>query len=327
MTRGKLLWPLVLLAACAETTPGTSSLPARLPPDDDDLWSMVPAEADLVLWADMAKLRSSPWTRESFEKVTGADPASPAAGFGQVRTVERLVFAKVPSLGEGASILVAQGGIERERLLAAFTKEGPVSGSIYRGARLTTRGAESLAFAGQRIAISGPTVAVRAALDCSFGVARAIDTESWFRRMRSQLLRDATPRALVAALYVHLQPATRAALLHELGEGGKLEEFAARVELADDLHVSAVGGLPTVAEARDLAGRLTERLRDASVRPIVAAFGFASVLDSVHFQARETQVLGTVHVSSGERATIAERMAAVSDMMAKMRSEQETARP
>ena len=68
-------------------------------------------------------------------------------------------------------------------------------------------------------------------------------------------------------------------------------------------------------------------MRDASVRPIVAAFGFASVLDSVHFQARETQVLGTVHVSSGERATIAERMAAVSDMMAKMRGEQETARP
>lgn len=326
MARGKLLWPLLLLVACAETSSGTGS-PSRPLPDEDDLLSMVPAEADLVLWVNLAKLRSSPWTRDSFEKVTRAEAGAAATGFGQVRSVERLVFAKVPALGDGASVLIAQGGIERERMLGTFTKDGEVATSTYRGAELVSRGAETLAFAGKRTALSGPTVAVRAAIDCNFGVARAIDTEAWFRRLRGQLLRDANPTSLVAALYVHLPPATREALLRETGEGDTLEEFAARIELGDDLRVTALGGVRTAAEARDLAGRLAERLRDASVRPIVAAFGFASVLDAVRLQAQENRVVGTLHVSARERGAIAERMVVVSEMMARMRNQQEQPRP
>ena len=326
MSRCKPLGFLALLVACAETSSGSGPL-ARPPLAEDDPLSMVPAEADLVLWADLAKLRSSPWTHDSFEKMTGAEAASPPTGFEQVRAVERLVFAKVPSLGDGVSLLVAQGGIERERMLDVFAKEGRTSASTYRGAELLTRGEETLAFTGKRLALSGPTVAVRAALDCSFGVARAIDTEPWFQRLRGHLLRDADPARLVAALYVHLQPATREVLMREMGEGETLEEFAARVELGDDLHLTALGGVRTAAEAKDLAGRLAERLRDASVRPIVAAFGFASVLDSVRFQAQEARVVGTLHVSARERVQIAERMAAVSDMMAKMRKTEEKGQP
>ena len=115
--------------------------------------------------------------------------------------------------------------------------------------------------------------------------------------------------------------------MREMGEGATLEEFGARVDLGEDLDVTAIGAVRTEAEARDLAGRLTERLRDARTRPIVDAFGFGSVLDSVRLQSTENRVHGALHISEQERATIAERMAVVADTMAKLRKAEEKPRP
>ena len=178
-----------------------------------------------------------------------------------------------------------------------------------------------MAFVGKGTVISGLTVAVRAAIDCNFGVGRSIETESWFARMRTDLLRVRDAASLVAARYVHLQPATREALMRGMGEGGTLEDFGGRVDLAADLDATVLGVVRTESEARDLAARLNERIRDARVRPIVAAFGFGSVLDSAQFRASDTRVQGVLHISEKERAAIAERMAVVADTMANMRKE------
>jgi hypothetical protein len=123
----------------------------------------------------------------------------------------------------------------------------------------------------------------------------------------------------VAALYVQLQPTTREALLREMGEGEALEEFASRIDLGSDLDVTAIGSVRTALQARDLAARLAERVRDARSRPIVAAFGFTSVLDSMRFSAKETDVEVTLHISQQERVEIAERMAIVAETVARMR--------
>ena len=323
----KILPLSLLLAACADATavgPGGAAVPPSAP-DVDALLGMVPAEADLVLWADMAKLRVSPWTRDSFSKVAGDyQPADP--DLEQIRGVDRLVFAKVPSLRDGASLLVAEGKIDREQMSKAFA-QGAAETSRYRDAELLVRGEEALAFLGRRTVLSGLTIAVRAAIDCNYGVARTIEKESWLRSMRSEILRGRDATTMVTALYVHLQPATRAALKEEMGEGDTLEDFVGRIDLGDDLDVTAVGAVRTEDEARDLAARLSERMRDARMRPIVSAFGFASVLDSVQFQAKENRVYGHLHVSQKERATIAERMAVVADTMAKLRKDAEGRRP
>ena len=318
--------PFLLLATgCGETSavaPGGPGMP-RPALDDDDLFAMVPAEADLVLWADMAKLRASPWTRDSFAKVASADPGASEPSFDQIRDVERLVFAKVPFLRDGASVLVAQGKLDRERISKAFAGSGvAVENTVYRGADMLVRGEEALAFLTKRTVISGLTVAVRTAIDCNIGVARAIDSESWFLHLRTQLAGTRESAPPVAALYVRLQPATREALKHEMGEGEALEEFAGRIDLGSDLDVTAIGNVRTKLQAHDLAARMAERIRDARTRPIVAAFGFASVLDSMRFSAKETGVEATLHISQRERAEISDRMAIVAETIAKMRKSQ-----
>jgi len=316
-----LLQPLLLVAGCGETAavaPGAPAMP-RPALDDDDLWGMVPAEADLVLWADLGKLRASPWTRESLSKIASAEPDVGEHSFAEIRDVDHLVFAKVPHLRDGASILVAQGMFDRERISKAFAQNGTAEHSGYRGADMLVRGEEALAFLGKRTVISGLTIAVRAAIDCNIGVARAIDTESWFEHLRSQLAHAKGSSPPVAALYVRLQPATREALKQEMGEGETLEEFAGRIDLGSDLDVTAIGNVRTELQAKDLAVRMSERIRDVRTRPIVAAFGFASVLDSMRFSARETGVEATVHVSQRERAEISDRMAIVAETIATMR--------
>jgi hypothetical protein len=319
-----LLLLLLLPIACGETSTNLPGGPAMPRPalDDDDLFAMVPAEADLVLWADLGTLRASPWTRESFAKVAAVDSSAGEPSFDQVREVDRLVFAKVPFLRDGASVLVAQGKLDRERMGKAFARNGTVETSAYRGADLLIRGEEALAFLSKRTVISGLTVAVRAAIDCNIGVARAIDSESWFGRLRARLASAKGSAPPVAALYVRLQPATREELKREMGEGEALEEFAGRIDLGRDLDVTAIGNLRTELQAHDLAARMAERMRDARTRPIVAAFGFASVLDSVRFSARETAVEATLHISERERAEISDRMAIVTETLATLRKNQ-----
>jgi len=316
---------LLLVSACAAPgrmgADGASSRPIL---DENDLWGTVPAEADLVLWADMAKLRSSPWTRDSFAKVAAGGPADADPRFDLIRDFDRVIFAKVPSFRDGASVLIAQGDIDREGMSRAFSKDrGESVATSYRGAGLLVHGDEALAFLGQRTVISGLTLAVRAAIDCNFGVARTIESETWFGQLRRELEHGRDATTMVTALYIHLQPATREALVREMGEGGSVEDFAGRVDLTADLHATAIGVVHTAAEARDLAARLTELLRNARVRPSVEAFGFGGVIESVRLRAEATRVFGELAISANERAEIVRRMAIVADTMAAMRKSTE----
>jgi hypothetical protein len=319
---------LCLVAACAESSTFVPSATSSVRPtlDDDDLWSMVPVEADLVVWADMAKLRDSPWTRDSLANVASPSANESDPGFDRLRDVDRLIFAKIPALRDGADILIAQGRFVRERVSGAFAQRGmAVEKSRYRGADFFVRGEDALAFLGQRTVLSGMAVAVRAALDCNFGLARAIDSESWLQHLRAALASAKGSASPVASLYVRLQPATREELMRETGEGGTMEEFAGRLDLDSDLDVTTVAALRTEMQARDLAARLAERIREARVRPIVAAFGFSRVIDSVRFLARETYVEGTLHVSHQDRDEISHRMSVVAETIAKLRADKASA--
>jgi hypothetical protein len=313
---------LLLWAACAESTavaPGPAPVDRALL-EDDDVWAMVPAEADLVLFADLAKLRQSPWTRESFDKVSPADGAASDPGMGPIRSMDRVMFAKLPSLRDGASVLIAQGTVDREAMRKGFRGNGAtIEPSTYRGAELLVRGDEALAFVGKRVAMSGFSLAVRAAIDCHMGIAPGIESEAWLKRLRSELDRGHASAPPVFSLYVRLQPATREALMKEMGEGEALEELGSRIDLDADLDATAIGVVRTELQARDLAARLAERLREVRTRPIVAAFGLGSVLDSLRFSVKDSRVQASLHVSEKERGEISTRMSIVAETLAKMR--------
>jgi hypothetical protein len=316
---------LLLALACAEAGPEQrqDDLRAAATPDDDDVLAMVPAEAELVLWADLGRLRVSPWTRDSFDKMAASAPEA-RASIDQMVGMDRVVLAKLPSLRDGASVVIAQGAFDRERMRRGFADGGePIRASNYRGADVLERGEEALAFLGKRTVLSGLTVAVRAALDCNLGVARTIEAETWVRDLRAALAKNRGAATPVVTLYVHLQPATREQLVQDLGEGGTLEYFAGRIDLDRDLDVVAVGVLRSEQEARDMAARLTERLRQVRNRPIVAAFGLGSVIDDVQLTPRGNDIEARLHVSERERTTIAERMKVVADTIANLRKQRE----
>lgn len=321
-----VLLPLALsalAAACAESTGAATgpSTPEQALAEDDDVWAMVPAEADLVLFADLARLRQSPWTSETVDKVSTSNAADPAVD--QMRGMDRVMFAKLPNLRDGASILIAQGKVDREVVRRGFRQgDEMLDRSSYRGAELWVRGDEALGFVGKRTVLSGYTLAVRAAIDCHTGLAPTVEGESWIKHLRAELDRDQASKAPVSSLFVRLQPATREALMQEMGEGEFLEELGSRIDLGRDLDLKAVGVVRTEAQARDLAGRLGERIRDLRTRPIVAAFGLGGLLDSLRLTAKDNLVLGNLHVSEKERADISARMSLVAETLARLRGQE-----
>ena len=316
---------ILLVASCATPAlPGPSAVPAatRTAADDDDLWALAPAEAELMVWADMAQLRESAWTKAALLKTAPEERAARAAerGFDEVDDVDRLLYVTVPTLREGASLLVAQGRMDRERLGAAFRRlHHHTAASDYRGAAVLAEGEEALAFLTKRTVVSGPLVAVRAAIDCGFGLARSAADESWLSALQA-VLRDSRgpsrrPPAVAAA--VRVSPTMREQLAAEMGEGGTLEQVGARLDLGRDLDVTMVGLVSTRQQALDLAARVAEALREQRNRPLVFILGLQPILDSVRFATRENRVEGRLSIPEDQRAEIAERMALVAEQLAR----------
>lgn len=315
----------LLGVSCA--TPASSGLSAepvvaRTAVDDDDLWALVPAEAELLVWADMAQLRESAWTKAALYKTAPEERAARAAarGFDEVDDVDRLLYATVPPLREGASILVAQGRMDRERLSAAFRRQHPqTTASDYRGVGMLAEAEEAIAFLTKRTVVSGPMVAVRATIDCGFGLARSVARESWLSALQAVLREGRGPSSHMPAVAaaVRVTSTMRTQLAAEMGEGGTLEQVGARLDLGRDLGVAVVGLVSTHQKALDLAARLSAALRAQRDRPLVFILGLQPILDAVQLAARENRVEGRLSIPEDRRAEIADRMALVAEQLAR----------
>ena len=318
----------LLVASCAAPSlsgPSAGPAAARTAADDQDLWALAPAEAELLVWADMAQLRESAWTKAALDKTAREERAARATarGFDEVDDVDRLLYATVPALREGASILVAQGRMDRERLSAAFRRQHPQTAvSDYRGVGVLAEAEEAIAFLTARTVVSGPRVAVRATIDCGFGLARSVASESWLSALQTVLRegRGASGRLPAMAAAVRVSPTMRAQLEAEMGEGGTLEQVAARLDLGRDLDLAVVGSVSTHQRARDLAARLSAALRDQRNRPLVFILGLQPIFDSVRFAARENRMEAKLRIPEEQRADIADRMALLAEQLARHRA-------
>jgi hypothetical protein len=314
-------------AGCAETAlPQAAATPVgpRTSVDDEDLWALAPGESETLIWADMAQLRTSDWTQSTVTKTATDERASRAdvRGFDEVTDVDRLLYATVPPLREGASVFLAQGRLDRERIGKAFRSQHPgAAASEYRGVAMLVDGEDAIAFLTPRTVASGPLVAVRASVDCGFGLAKSVVTQAWLSGLRGLLAegKGSTPRPPALAAAVHMTPNMRAQFEEEMGEGGTLEEVGARLDLGTDMEVSMVGVVANHQQAMDLAARLSTRLQEQRNRPIFYVLGLQPILDSVHFATQENRVEAGLRIPKAQRADIAERMALVAQHLARRR--------
>jgi hypothetical protein len=323
---GALLLACLGAASCAETLPEVVAAPAgpRTSVDDEDLWALAPGESETLIWADMAQLRTSDWTQSTVTKTATDERAARAEvrGFDEVTDVDRLLYVTVPPLREGASVFLAQGRLNRDRIEKAFRVQhhGAVA-SDYRGVAMLVEGEDAIAFMTARTVASGPLVAVRASIDCGFGLAKSVATETWLSGLRGIMAEDkgAKPRPPAMAAAVHMTPTMRTQFEEEMGEGGTLEKVGARLDLGTDLELSMVGVVGNHQQALDLAARLSTRLREQRNRPIFFVLGLQAILDSVHFATQDNRVEAGLRIPKTQRADIAERMALVAQHLARRR--------
>jgi hypothetical protein len=329
MTKIRFLVVLAWLGAagCAETSMSeTVAAPAgpRTAVDDDDLWALAPTESETLIWADMSQLRSSEWTRSTVTKTATDERATRAEerGYDEVTDVDRLLYATVPPLREGASVLFAQGRLDRERIGKAFRAQHPKAvAADYRGVAMWVDGEDSMAFLTPRTVASGPLVAVRASIDCGFGLAKSVASEDWLSGLRGILAEDkgAGQRLPALAMAVHMTPSMRTQFEEEMGEGGTLEKVGARLDLGADLEISMVGVVANRQQAADLAARVSTRLQEQRNRPLFFVLGLQPILDSVHFATQDNRVEAGLRIPKAQRADIADRMALVAQHLARRR--------
>jgi hypothetical protein len=322
-----VLLACVGVVGCAETSlPEAAATPVgpRTSVDDEDLWALAPGESETLIWADMAQLRSSDWTRSTVTKTATDERATraEARGFDEVTDVDRLLYATVPPLREGASVFLAQGRLDRDRISKAFRAQHPgAAASEYRGVALLVDGNDAIAFLTPRTVSSGLLVAVRASIDCGFGLAKSVVNEGWLSGLRGILAegKGSAPRLPAMAAAVHMTPAMRTQFEEEMGEGGTLEELGARLDLGTDLELGMVGVVANHQQALDLAARVSTRLREQRNRPIFFVLGLQPILDSVTFATQENRVEAGLRIPKAQRADIAERMALVAQHLARRR--------
>jgi hypothetical protein len=164
-------------------------------------------------------------------------------------------------------------------------------------------------------------VAVRASIDCGFGLAKSVASEEWLSGLRGILAEDkgAGQRLPALAMAVHMTPNMRAQFEEEMGEGGTLEKVGARLDLGADMEVSMVGVVANHQQAMDLAARVSTRLQEQRNRPLFFVLGLQPILDSVHFATQDNRVEAGLRIPKAQRADIADRMALVAQHLARRR--------
>lgn len=311
---------VALAAACAPAMAPPVPAPAtRDRPADDDLVAVVPADAEALLFVDLAQLRSSRWTREALAVPVKSDIA---AGLGELEPADRLVVARLASTGESASLTVAQGRFERDRVVAAFRRgRARAVVSDFRGCDVWADGNEALAFLTARTLLSGPVTAVRGAVDASFGRAPSARGQRWVADLESALERERGPaRTVVRPAAVNLAAVVtepmRARLRHELAEAQGLERLGVRVDLGETVDVEAIGVARSRKDAADLAARIDGEMRGLRGRISLAALGLGPVLDGARVSSRGPVVRGTLRLNEAQRETIARRLALLAKILA-----------
>ena len=322
-----------LAAACADVPRlATTSVGGQSTPrGNDDLGALVPAGTETVLEIDLAALRASPWSRGIFASASADERARHAErrGFDEMMDVDKAVFAG--GSRDPASLTLAQGRFERDRVARAFADDlrasdgEPAASSVessWRGVSVwhDGGGGRAIAFLTPQTLLSGPLAAVRGAIDCALGAAPDACAERGLADARSALEGGpaARPALRLAAIVTEgLRARVRGELWAE-GSGDALravQRVGARLDVGSGLDVDVVAWLDSARDADLLAASLAALIRDLKARRALNAFGLAPFLD-FRVAARGPRVLGGLHIDEDRREDLAAKLGAVAQAIA-----------
>jgi hypothetical protein len=236
-------------------------------------------------------------------------------GFDEIGDVDRALFAVSEGAAGPATLLVAQGRFSPARLAAALGA-GWVA-STWRGSPLWTqtqapaRGAEAVALVTPRTLLRGEPAAVRAAIDCAWGLA-ADARRSAVGELRRELAAAAGDRAALVAASV-VTEAMRRRVADEFALPAGLTRVGARLDLGAALRLDVLGLLATPREAAETARNLQSTLRDLRARRALAAFGITPFLSAVAVAPQGRRVRLQLVLPEDQREDLAARLTAIVD--------------
>jgi hypothetical protein len=267
----------------------------------------VPDGAKTLLEVDVAALRASPWSRRLVARADDERAARAGEqGFDEIEDVDRALFAISEGTAGPATLLVAQGRFARARLAAALGA-GWVAAS-WRGSPLWERHAEALALLTPRTLLRGDRGAVRAAIDCAWGLA-ADARRSPIGELRRELSAGGQRGAVIAASEV--TEAMRARVADEFALPAGLERVGARLDLGGALRLDLFGQLATPREAVETARNLQLTVRDLRARRALAAFGITPFLSAIAIAPQGRRVRLQLNLPEEQREDLAARLAAI----------------
>jgi hypothetical protein len=282
----------------------------RAAPDDGDLAGVVPDGAETLIELDVAQLRASPWSQRLVATSEDERAARTAAqGFDEIADVDRALFAVSEGTGAApATLTVAQGRFDPARIAAA-QGAGWRAGS-WRGSRLWERQDQALVLLTPRTLVRGEPAAVRAAIDCAWGLAADVRA-SPAGQLRRELTAAGGRPALVAASVI--TQAMRRRVAEDFALPAGLARAGARLALTGALDLDIVGVLGSERAAADTAHDLQVTLRDLSAQRALAAFGITPFLAGITIAPQGPRVRVHLTLPQEQRDDLAARLAAVLD--------------
>ena len=309
-----------ILGGCAAEPPPPpvrAAVPGRLAADDSELVGLIPTGTETLFELDMAALRGSPWARPILDASSPEERARKLAarGFDELEDVDRAAFGGVARPGvEAATLAAVQGRFDQARAIAAFRATAPGATTVsWRGVSLWQDGDRAIGFLTPRTFLSGPPAAVRAAIDCAFGVVPDVRADAELGQLRRAL--DGTGSRATLRFAAIVTDELRAQIRQQLDAPESLRRIGARLDLGSALDLDVVGILDTPRDAAALAGVLASMIRDLRARPELQAFGLAGFLDTARLAAQGSRVVGGLHLSAERLPDLTEKLAAVAQII------------
>jgi hypothetical protein len=333
---------MLTAAACAESTPPPGERrPAALVPihaiaDERDLVSLLPESVDSILTVDLARLRASAFARPLLTAATNEDgSARGARGFDEIADVDAWAFARLATPGgDRATIELARGRFDRERVSAAFRTRWPQSRATGFG-RFSgvTEANLAVMFVSPHALAFGPSWALRVIAGVLEGRTPSARGLPWLADINKALARGRAPfrdvdaerdagpgsaaLAPAAELALRATASTRAELAAAFGVDVPVEHVGARIDVGQAARGLLIASATSPEAAQLLAEQLREGLETLRARPSVRAMGLGRMLARGDVAAKGARVALALTITASEREVVASKLATFASLLAR----------